>query len=276
MSQFRKGQLVSVQFEDREFTVIVIDPNGLGQDQPSVGFGYRMMERYAGIPNDTLSRWTTEESSFEGAGQIKRKSLKLPSGRTFRVLDIKGEDNNNYVVVEATDWFDLAFDILENPGRTGKSLKIKLIRFLKWFSVKGFYAEVYVALKGKYTAKDSRALSKWMVSRLAGIPDRNNYTDFLQSQGCVQGYQYAIWTNYVYEGLFGRTAREIKALWKLMEGDSNIGRNYIPEISGLESIAYCERMVTDLPFENLEQVHDEAIKLTLRKFFGGKQAKFGI
>ena len=273
MSQFKEGQLITIEFEGREFEVIVIDPNGLGQDQPSIGFGFRLMEKYAGIPTATLSQWQTVESALEGDPNNELQVLKLPSTNTYRVIQITGEDNNKYTVVEATDWFDLAFDILKKPGKVRKSTKDKLLGFIKWFAIKGFYAEVYVALKGKYTAKDSRTLSKWMVSRLAGIPERNKYTDFLQSQGC-EGYDYAIWTDYVYEGLFNRTAREIKSFWDLVEGSSSIGRNYIPEASGLEAVAYCERMVPELYINSLEQAHNDAISYTLRKFFDGKQPNF--
>ena len=66
MSQYTKGQLVTIEFEGREFQVIVVDPNGLGKDQPSVGFGFRLMEKYAGIKEQTLSDWTTEESALQG------------------------------------------------------------------------------------------------------------------------------------------------------------------------------------------------------------------
>ncbi len=45
--------LKQVQLAEKTL-VIVIDPNGLGTDQPSVGFGFRMVERYAGIPNTTF------------------------------------------------------------------------------------------------------------------------------------------------------------------------------------------------------------------------------
>ena len=276
MSQFRKGQLVSIEYEGREFTVIVINPNGLGKDQPSVGFGYRMMTRHAGIPANTLSDWTTEESIIEGVRQIEQKVLKPPSGNVFKVFDIKGEDNNDYLVVEATDWFDLAFDILENPGRTGRTLKSKLLAFIKWFTVKGFYSEVYVALKGNYTEKDSRTLSKWLLSRLSGIVRRKEYTNFLQAQGCEDSGEYGYWTDYVYMGLFGKTASQMKNSWKLIEGNKHIGRNYIPEAERLDAVAYCEEMTVKLHFENLNQAHDDAIKYTLSKYFNGKQPAFEL
>lgn len=275
MSKFSKGQIVTIEYEGRDFEVIVIDPNGLGKDQPSVGFGYRMMERNAGIANDTLSRWTTKESTFEGAGQSRFYSLKPPSGNVFRVLEIKGEDNNTYTVVEATDWFDLAFDVLENPGRTSKSTKTKLLRFLKWFSIKGFYAEVYAVLKGSYTNADSKTLSKWLLSRLSGIARRKEYTDFLQACGC-EGWDYAYWTDYVYLGLFDKTASQITKFWKLVEGDKHIGRNYIPKAEGLDAVAYCEEMTTKLYINSLQQAHDDAINYALAKYFGGTQPTFDV
>ena len=41
----QKGQILKVRYEDRDFELVVIDPNGLGLDQPTIGFGFRMMER---------------------------------------------------------------------------------------------------------------------------------------------------------------------------------------------------------------------------------------
>ena len=273
MSQFRKGQLVSIEYEGREFTVIVIEPDGMGKDQPSVGFGFRLMEKYAGIPTNTLSQWQTIELGLEGDPNKGIQVLKLPSGNTYRVIQIIGEDGNTYTVIETTDWFDLAFDILKKPGKVRKSTKEKLLDFVKWFAIKGFYAEVYVALKGKYTEKDSRTLSKWLLSRLSGIVRRKEYTDFLQAQGSEE---YAYWTDYVYMGLFGKTASQMKNSWKLIEGNKHIGRNYIPEAQGLDAIAYCEEMTVKLHFENLNQAHDDAIKYTLSKYFNGKQPAFEL
>ena len=65
----KSGDRITLVYEGKEFDVIIIDPDGLGKDQPSVGFGFNMMERYAGIPQSTLSTWVYRES--------EEKSLKL-------------------------------------------------------------------------------------------------------------------------------------------------------------------------------------------------------
>lgn len=275
MSQFKKGQLVVIEFEGREFKVIVVDPNGMGKNQPSVGFGFRLMEKHAGIKEQTLSDWSTQESIFEGDRNNEKQVLKLPSGNTYSVTEIVGEDNNIYTVVEATDWFDLAFDILKKPGKVRKSTKEKLLDFVRWFAIKGFYAEVYVSLKGSYTEKDSRTLSKWLLSRLSGIVRRKEYTDYLQTQGC-EGREYGYWTDYVYMGLFGKTASQMRNSWKLIEGNKRIGRNYIPEAEGLDAVAYCEEMTVKLHLKNLDQAHDDAIRYTLGKYFKGNQPIFEL
>jgi hypothetical protein len=257
MVSLERGSLTKLIYEGREFEAIVIDPDGLGQGQPSVGFGFRMADRNVGTPQSTLTDWVT------GLGD--GKALKLPSGKTFRVTDIMGSDGNEYSVVEASDWFNLAVDLLINPGRTGKPLRTRLGDFLGWFAVKGFYAEAYVALKGVYDAKDSRATTKWMESRQLGIPARKLYTDLLQSQGC-EAYDYASWTNRVYQGLFGMPAKEMKDVWKLMEGNKSIARNYVPEAEGLDAVRYCEDMVVRMFVDDLAETHDLAINLAKRKF----------
>lgn len=256
----KAGDRITLPYEGRNFDVIVIDPNGLGDGQPSVGFGFNMMERYAGIPQSTLSTWVYREN--------EDKCLKLPSGKLFRYIEINGEDGKPYNVVEASDWFGLALDILVNPGKTGKGLKVKLGDFIGWFAVKGFYAEAYVAFKGVYTAKDSRATTQWLESRQVGKYARKQYTDLLQSQGS-ESSDYATWTDYVYDGLFGMRATEMKQIWELMDGSSSIARNYIPKFEGLDAVAYCEDMVVRIFVDNLKESHDDAIRLTKRKFMGG-------
>ena len=72
------------------FEVIVIDPHGLGRDQPTVGFGFRMMQNHGGLPEPTLSNWLTKESGFEGDSNNNVLSLKPLSGNRFRVIQILG------------------------------------------------------------------------------------------------------------------------------------------------------------------------------------------
>ncbi len=262
MAKIKTGQLVTLQYEGRDFQVIVIDPNGLGEGQPFVGFGFRMMERYAGVPESTLRSWVREKEGENG--------LELPSGKYLRVRDILGADKNLYRVIEASDWFALGVDLLVNPGKTGKGLRAKLGDFIGWFAVKGFYAESFVAIKGVYTEKDSRATTQWLEARQLGKGARKLYTYLLQSQGC-QDRDYANWTNYVYQGLFGMTAKEMMDIWELMEGNSNIARNYIPKAEGLDAVRYCEDMVVRMFIDDLSETHDMAISLTKRKLFSGIQ-----
>lgn len=256
----KSGDRITLVYEGKEFDVIVIDPNGLGEGQPSVGFGFRMAERYMGISESTLRSWVRE---LEG-----EVSLELPSHKVLRVREMIGNDNNNYSVVEASDWFGLAIDLLVNPGKTGKGLRAKLGDFIGWFAVKGFYAESYVALKGVYTAKDSRATTLWLEARQLGKFARKQYTDLLQSQDC-KDYEYATWTDYIYRGLFGMKAKEMKEVWEVMDGNSKIARNHIPKAEGLDAVAHCEDMTVRMFVDNIEEAHQSAIKLTKRKFLGG-------
>jgi hypothetical protein len=260
MPKLKSGDRITVSYEGRDFEVIVIDPNGLGEGQPSVGFGFRMGEKYAGVPQSTLTDWVTD---IDGS-----TVLKLPSSKTLRVTDINGSDGNLYRVVEASEWFTLAVDLLINPGRTGKGMRTKLGDFIAWFAVKGFYAESYVSLKGVYTERDSRATTAWLEARQLGKVARRLYTDLLQSQGC-KDYEFAHWTDHVYMGLFGMRAKEMKEIWDLMDGNPAIARNYIPKAEGLDAVRYCEDMVVRMFVDDLAEAHDMSINLTKRKFLGG-------
>ena len=235
-----KGQLITLSFEQREFKVIVIDPSGLGKNQPSIGFGFGMMEQHGGLPQSTSSQWV------EGHPNIENLKLKLPSGNTYKVIQILGEDQNEYSVIEVSDWVAIAVDVNKKPGKVRKATKDRLLDFLGWFAVKGFYADAYAVLKGSYTEADSRSVSAWMQARLVGISRRNRYTRFLQDQGCEEWYEYANWTDYVYQALFGMKKKQMVEVWELVEGNKNIGRNYIPETEGLEAVAYCENQVVEL------------------------------
>ena len=275
-SVLKRGSLVTLAYEGRDFEAIVIDPDGLGKGQPSVGFGFRMAERNVGIPESTVRSWVSEitgepaPNTLSGKGLrvreiIADRHLKVPSGKAFRVMEIAASNGNTYSVVEASDWFSIAVDLLISPGKTGKGLRVKLGSFIAWFAVKGFYAEAYVALKGVYTAKDSRATSKWMEARQRGIPARKLYTDLLQSEGC-ETYDYGNWTNRIYLGLFGVSAKQMKEVWALQEGKKQVARNYIPEAEGLDVVRYCEDMVEKMFVDDLAEAHDMAISLAKRKF----------
>lgn len=142
------GQRLTIAYEDREFDVIVIDPHGLGYNQPSIGFGFRMAEKYMGIPEPTLSQWYTGLSICTDDSNVEFSSLKVSSGKEFRLIQIEPEDNKRYLVVEASEWINLVTDLLRHPGKIRQKTKNKLIDFLVWFAIKGFYAEAYTALKG--------------------------------------------------------------------------------------------------------------------------------
>ena len=104
MPEFRAGQIIPLRYKSRELKAVIIDPNGLGPDKPTIGLGFRGMNRHIGVPQQTLSDRVTE---IEGS-----KYLKLPSGNTFRVTEINADDNNRYLLLEASDWVDLALELL--------------------------------------------------------------------------------------------------------------------------------------------------------------------
>jgi len=59
--------------------------------------------------------------------------------------ELKGEDGNDYLVIEMPNWFDLSLDMLINSDRTTKAKQEKIGAFLRWFAIKGFYAEAITA-----------------------------------------------------------------------------------------------------------------------------------
>lgn len=149
------GKLIEIDFENRQVEAIVIDPNGLGEGKPTVGLGLRMTERHMGIDHSVLSRWT----SHSGADKICT-TLKAPSGKAFPLVRIIDETNNEQLVIEASNWMDLAVDVLKKPGKLRKETQDKLIDFLAWFAAKGFYSGCYTKLLGVYTSSDDQSVSK--------------------------------------------------------------------------------------------------------------------
>ena len=253
----QSGDLIVVTYEDREFTAIVIDPNGLGEGEPSVGFGFRMAERHIGLPQPTVTKRVIQIADGE--------AFETPSGKTFRVIQIYGTDGNVYKVIEVADWVELSMDILLSPGKIRKPTREKIGAFLIWFAVKGFYSEANVALKGVYSAKSSRATTRWLIQRQSGKPIRKTYTDLLSDLN-VHNTTYGKLTNRIYKGLFCLEALEMKQRWSLMAGDPKIARNYISEEDGIAAVKFCENMVVQMYVNDLDEAHRDAIALTVRKF----------
>jgi hypothetical protein len=53
----------------------------------------------------------------------------------------------------------LTADVSKKPGKLRAETKDKVIDFLVWFAVKGFYASCYTQLFGAYTAEDDARLT---------------------------------------------------------------------------------------------------------------------
>ena len=254
---FRSGQILPLRYKDREFKALIIDPNGLGPNKPTIGMGFRGMDKHIGIPQQTLTNRVTQ---IEGV-----KQLKLPSGNTFRVTQILGEDNNDYLIIEASDWVSLAMDWAKNPGKLRKPARDSIIDFLGWFASEGIYAQAYTMLKKVYTDQDSQTIHQWLMSREAGKPPRKDWSWEVREKDPKQ--RYAHLTNYIYRELFGMDASQMKAIWQNpVSGSRKIARNYIPEKEGLEAIAYCEQLISQLNLDDIEQAHDIAIQATRVKF----------
>ena len=160
MTQFQAGQIIPLRYKSRELKAVIIDPNGLGPDKPSIGLGFRSMDRHIGVPQPTLSRRVMQ---IDG-----ERWLELPSSKRFRVMQILADDGNEYLLLEASDWVELAKDWAQNPGKLRKPARNGLIEFLAWFAAEGIYAQAYTILKQVYTEEDDKQVQNWLMSRAAG------------------------------------------------------------------------------------------------------------
>lgn len=93
------GQIIPIKFKDREFRAIIIDPDGLGHNRPTIGLGYRAMSRHTDVPLTTLVKRVielTDETGETGEANATGKFLKLPSGKLFKVIEILGNDQKQW------------------------------------------------------------------------------------------------------------------------------------------------------------------------------------
>ena len=56
MSEFRAGQIIPLRYRSRELRAVIIDPDGLGEGRPTIGIGFRGMDRHTNVPVNTLSQ----------------------------------------------------------------------------------------------------------------------------------------------------------------------------------------------------------------------------
>ena len=261
------GQVIPVRFKDKEFRAVIIDPDGFGYNRPTIGIGLRSMSRHTDVPVNTIIQRIVELPIEEGDPNSGGKFLKLPSKKLFRVIQISGNDGNDYSVIEAADWVELVRDWAKNPGKLRSKAKNGLIDFLAWFAAEGLYAEAYTFLKETYTREDNERIQQWLVARQSGKPARKDWAYAIAEQGGASPFKYGQWTNYVYRGLFGMDAAEMKKIWEApISGSKHVARNYIPESIGLEMVEYCEKLVAVFGLEDIERSHDEAIRMTQIKF----------
>ena len=233
MTQFQVGQIIPLRYKSRELKAVIIDPNGLGPDKPSIGLGFRSMDRHIGVPQPTLSRRVMQ---IDG-----ERWLELSSSKRFRVMQILADDGNEYLLLEASDWVELAKDWAQNPGKLRKPARNGLIEFLAWFAAEGIYAQAYTILKQVYTEEDDKQVQNWLMSRAAGKPYRSDWSWEVKDKDPRTRYGY--WTNYVYKGLFGMDAKTMKESWENpVHGSSRIARNYIPQAVGLEGVRFRSRV----------------------------------
>jgi hypothetical protein len=124
------GQITIIEYKSREFRTVVIDPNGISKEQPTVGYGFRQAEKHIGIPHNTLSGWVVEDNEF--------KWLKVPSGKLFEVVVRKAENGQIMSLLEICSAYDLARHVAFTPA-VERKWSSKVNEFVQWFNPFDFY-----------------------------------------------------------------------------------------------------------------------------------------
>jgi hypothetical protein len=83
-----------------------------------------MIDTHSGLPSNTISQWLESDPNNE------EQWLKVPSGNSYRVLQILGLDNNEYLVLEVSDWVALAGYKI-NPDDVKTMVNARIRKFAK-------------------------------------------------------------------------------------------------------------------------------------------------
>jgi hypothetical protein len=152
------GEIIKIKYEDKDFELIVLDPNGRGNGKPTLGVRLELASALCGVPINTFNNWKTRtpteidlrdyvnllpNQSLESISQFPQiyngTSLKLPSGKYFKLFNW----NSDFLSIEVSDFAEIIRDVLKRPGKIRETTLHKIIDFITWFAAKGIYAAAY-------------------------------------------------------------------------------------------------------------------------------------
>ncbi len=274
--ELKTGQRLRVPYQDRILWVEVISPHQFGYNKPSIGLNFSMQEKYTGLSSSTLLQWVRgakkrePELFIDDITMPKIEHLRLPKSKILYPVNCipcyANDPNINEPyrverVIEISDFIDLCFTAICDE-EINRRTKHKVKQFLQWFTVAGFYAEVFVFIKGSFNKADSEQLQQWLASRLANKENRKTYARLIVELR----ENPAFYSNLTYLYLFGKLASQMRKQWKNVAGDETIARNHIPKAVALEAIGFVERTVVELYTDDLREAHVVAIEVARKKF----------
>lgn len=95
---------------------------------------------------------------------------------------VLAEDNNEYLLIEASDWVTIAKDEAKDQGKLRKPARDGLIDFLGWYAAQGIYTQAYTIIRKVYTPEDSKAIQNWI---LDAAQSRWPIVEFHSSLPCI-------------------------------------------------------------------------------------------
>jgi len=153
------GQKIPVVLDRLRIEAIVIDPNGLGQNQPSLGLEFRTLMKYYLLPFHIHFNWTKG---------VDKEWIELLSGNVAKVLKINELDGNETLAVEACEWILLSDEYKEELKNGGIATEESQQRDGRIDIVFRFYKDAY-GRSGGYTDDDLYSVSDWIFSRAISL-----------------------------------------------------------------------------------------------------------